>query len=84
MTFQIVSASLMNICDALAVAIGIQSTKTRIKTVVFSFSNPIVLACFIIPALSLAVYEGDGCTGMSALATITLVIPKAHGMEVIK
>ena len=37
-TFQKVSASSMNICDALAVVIGIQSNKTRIKaTNVFSF-----------------------------------------------
>ena len=60
MTFQMVSASSITIYDALATVIGIQSTNTRSKTVVFSFSNPIVLACFIISALCLAVNEGDG------------------------
>ena len=52
-TFQIVSASSINICDALAVVSGIQSNKARIKAVVFSFSNPIVLVCFVISALSM-------------------------------
>ena len=82
MTFQMVSASSINICDALAVVSGIQSIKARIKAVVFSFSNPVVLACFVIPTLCLAVYEDDGSTCMAF--AIRFIMPKAHGMEIIK
>jgi hypothetical protein len=45
-TFQMVSASSMNICDALAAVSGIPSNNARIKAVVFSFSNPVVLVQF--------------------------------------